>query len=114
MSILVTGSAGFIGVNFLFELLNSTDQEIISLDDLTYAGNLDNFKEITSSKHTFIKGNICDVECLESVFSNHKIETVFHFAAESHVDRSILGSDPFIQTNIVEPIDFWKSQKNMK
>ena len=101
MSILVTGSAGFIGSNFLFELISTTDQNVISLDALTYAGNINNLNGINSSNHQFIKGDICDLECLESIFSRNKISMVYHFAAESHVDRSILGSDPFIQTNIV-------------
>ena len=101
MSILVTGSAGFIGSNFIFELLSTTDQPVLSLDAHTYAGNIENLKSITASNHQFIKGNICDLECLETIFSTNKISTVYHFAAESHVDRSILGSDPFIQTNIV-------------
>ena len=101
MSILVTGSAGFIGANFMAELIKQTDEQIISLDALTYAGNLDNLKAISTDQHVFIKGNICDLECLETIFSQYSIKTIFHFAAESHVDRSILGSDPFIQTNIV-------------
>ena len=101
MSILVTGSAGFIGANFVRLLLESTDELVVSLDALTYAGNLDNIRDTLNDRHVFVHGNICDEALLEDVFTKYSIQSVIHFAAESHVDRSIMGSDPFIQTNIV-------------
>ena len=101
MSILCTGTAGFIGSNFLRILLNQTDKSVVSLDALTYAANLDNICDITTKQHTFFKGDICDIDTLRAIFKEHAIDTVFHFAAESHVDRSIMSSDPFVQTNIV-------------
>ena len=101
MSILVTGAAGFIGSNFVHLLMASTDEKIISLDALTYAGNLANLAGISSNQHVFVHGNICDQEQLNQVFNEHAIKKVVHFAAESHVDRSIMSSDPFIQTNVV-------------
>ena len=101
MSILVTGAAGFIGSNFVKLLLDKTTEPVISFDALTYAGNLDNLRSITHSNHTFIKGDICNQADTDQLFSAHQINTIYHFAAESHVDRSIQSSDPFIQTNVV-------------
>ena len=101
MSILVTGAAGFIGSNFVKLLLNHTSEQIISYDALTYAGNLKNISTITKKNHTFIRGNICSETDINNLFTNNKIDTIYHFAAESHVDRSIQSSDQFIQTNIV-------------
>jgi len=101
MSILVTGSAGFIGSNFVRLLINVSREHIVSLDALTYAGNMDNLVNIPRDRHTFIHGNICDEQTLTEVFRKHEIKKVVHFAAESHVDRSIMSSDPFIQTNVV-------------
>ena len=101
MKILVTGGAGFIGSNFiLYWLKNYPKDEIINLDKLTYAGNLENLKEIEKNEnYSFIKGDICDPATLEKVMSG--IDTVVHFAAESHVDRSILKPADFINTNVL-------------
>ena len=101
-TILVTGGAGFIGSNFIQELLSSSDDyNVINLDKLTYAGNLNNLKSIeSSSKYTFIQGDISNYSTVESIFSDNKIFCVVNFAAESHVDRSIQDSSSFIQTNI--------------
>ena len=88
MSILVTGAAGFIGSNFVHLLMASTDEKIISLDALTYAGNLANLAGISSNQHVFVHGNICDQEQLNQVFNEHAIKKVVHFAAESHVDQA--------------------------
>ena len=101
MSILVTGAAGFIGSAFVRQYVKTTNQPVIALDALTYAGNMDNLAELDTDMYTFCHVNICDQGALNHVFESHAINTVIHFAAESHVDRSILGSDPFIQTNIV-------------
>lgn len=102
-NILITGGAGFIGSNFIrFMLQKYSDINIINYDLLTYAGNLENLNEIEKNRrYTFIKGDICSKEDLQKTFHSQKIDSVVHFAAESHVDRSISGPAVFIQTNIV-------------
>ena len=102
-NILVTGGAGFIGSNFVRYLLKAEPEvRVFNLDALTYAGSLENLKDLSdASRHIFIQGDICDVEVIGRLFQEHQIDSVVHFAAESHVDRSILGPAPFIQTNIV-------------
>lgn len=101
LNLLVTGGAGFIGSNFIKLLLNSTDAKIINLDLLTYAGNLTNLTEIeTKPNYTFIQGDIQDAELVSNIIEENKIEGIINFAAESHVDRSILNSKPFVDTNI--------------
>lgn len=101
MKILVTGGAGFIGSNFIHYILNKyPNYEIINLDLLTYAGNLENLKEFESNpRYTFIKGDICNSELIEKITEN--IDIIVHFAAESHVDRSILSPEAFIRTNVI-------------
>ena len=98
----VTGGAGFIGSNFIrYSLTARPDRRIVNLDKLTYAGNLQNLKSIQDNdNYTFVKGSICDTGLLDKVLSEHHISAVVNFAAESHVDRSILGADPFVETNI--------------
>jgi dTDP-glucose 4,6-dehydratase len=102
-SILVTGGAGFIGSNFVRYILKAEpDISVYNLDALTYAGSPENLKELSGgNNHTFIQGDICDGELVENLFRQHQIDTVVHFAAESHVDRSIVGPAPFVQTNVV-------------
>lgn len=102
-NILVTGGAGFIGSNFVRYLLESDRKaRIVNLDKLTYAGTLDNLDELPDpNRHTFIKGDICDREVVDRLLREYEIDTVIHFAADSHVDRSITGPAPFIQTNFV-------------
>ena len=99
---LVTGGAGFIGSNFIRLMLElDYSVRIINLDALTYAGSLGNLKELPDpERHTFVHGDICDQAQVESLLRTHEIDTIVHLAAESHVDRSILGPAPFIQTNI--------------
>ena len=100
--ILVTGCAGFIGSNFVHTWLSSHDEPIINLDKLTYAGNLDNLSMLTNDKrHIFVQGDIGDKDLVTSLLTKYKPRAVLNFAAESHVDRSILGPGDFIQTNVV-------------
>ena len=101
-SILITGGAGFIGANFVPYFHDKyEDYFIINLDKLTYAGNLENLKEVEKSeRYKFIKGDICNRELIEFIFEEYNVESVIHFAAESHVDNSISGPEVFIQTNI--------------
>jgi dTDP-glucose 4,6-dehydratase len=101
--ILVTGGAGFIGSNFIRYVLRSQlDTFIVNLDLLTYAGSLENLKDLPfPERHEFIKGDICDQAQVEGILRNYKIDAIVHFAAESHVDRSILGPRAFVQTNIL-------------
>ena len=102
-NVLVTGGAGFIGANFVHYLLKiEPGVQIVNLDALTYAGSLENLKRLPDpSRHTFVEGDICDAELVNRLIREHAIDTIVHFAAESHVDRSILGPAPFIQTNVV-------------
>lgn len=101
--ILVTGGAGFIGSNFIRLMLNKyPDYNIINVDALTYAGNLGNLKDIEGNlRYTFIKADIRDRNKISEVFGTHKVDTVINFAAESHVDRSIIDSEAFLNTNII-------------
>jgi dTDP-glucose 4,6-dehydratase len=101
MKLLVTGGAGFIGSNFVHHILNTyPDYEVINLDALTYAGNLENLKVLENNpKHRFVKGDICDAKLVEELVGEADI--IVHFAAESHVDRSILDSAAFVHTNVI-------------
>lgn len=100
---LVTGGAGFIGSNFVrFLLKKEPEANIINLDALTYAGSRENLKELPSSdRHTLVQGNICDENLLNDLLRKYQIDTIVHFAAETHVDRSIYGPGQFVETNIV-------------
>jgi len=100
MKLLITGGAGFIGSNFIRHWFKShSDDQIVNFDKLTYAGNLENLTDIENNpNYTFIKGDICDKKAIELAF--HDIDIVVHFAAESHVDRSILDPDSFVKTNV--------------
>ncbi len=102
-NILVTGGCGFIGSNFVRLVLEQLpDSRIINLDKLTYAGNLENLADIEDNdRYKFVRGDICDGELIFNLFVQEQIDTVVHFAAESHVDRSIEGPSEFIQTNIL-------------
>ncbi|EME00763.1 MULTISPECIES: dTDP-glucose 4,6-dehydratase [Stutzerimonas stutzeri subgroup] len=102
MTILVTGSAGFIGANFVLDWLAVGGEPVISLDKLTYAGNLANLKGLESdSRHQFVQGDITDKQQLADLLQEHRPRAIINFAAESHVDRSIDGPEEFVQTNVV-------------
>jgi dTDP-glucose 4,6-dehydratase len=102
MKVIVTGGAGFIGSAVIRQYINDTGHEVINLDALTYAGNLESLAEVEKSpRYTFEHVNICDIKALERVFNQHQPDAIMHLAAESHVDRSIDGPAEFIQTNIV-------------
>lgn len=102
MTILVTGGAGFIGSNFVLDWLAQSDECVINLDALTYAGNLESLALLSgNSRHVFVKGDIGDLELVSKLLVEYKPRAIVNFAAESHVDRSIHGPEDFIQTNIV-------------
>ncbi len=99
--ILVTGGAGFIGANFVLDWIASTGEPVLNLDALTYAGNLESLKSVAGdARHVFVKGDIGDRALLDRLLGKHRPRAVIHFAAESHVDRSIHGPGAFIKTNI--------------
>jgi dTDP-glucose 4,6-dehydratase len=102
-NVLITGGAGFIGSNFIRHVLSVEPKiQVINLDALTYAGSLENLTDLpTHERYVFVKGDICDRSLVDKLLQNYKIDTIIHFAAESHVDRSILEPAQFIQTNIV-------------
>ncbi|KAF2410641.1 dTDP-glucose 4,6-dehydratase [Pseudomonas antarctica] len=102
MTILVTGGAGFIGANFVLDWVAQTDEPVINLDKLTYAGNLENLSSLDGDKrHLFVQGDIADTQLVERLLAEHKPRAILNFAAESHVDRSIHGPEDFIETNVV-------------
>ena len=119
-SILVTGGCGFIGSNFIRNIVEKHKSiQIINLDKLTYAGNINNLNELEKSQYVFIQGDICDSDLLKSLFRKYNFDSVVHFAAESHVDRSIDGPSEFIQTNVVGTLNllehsrkFYSKSKN--
>ena len=102
MTILVTGGAGFIGSNFVLDWLVQSNEPVINLDKLTYAGNLENLASLQGdARHIFVQGDLGDRTLVDALLAQHRPRAVLHFAAESHVDRSIRGPEDFIQTNIV-------------
>jgi dTDP-glucose 4,6-dehydratase len=102
MSVLITGGAGFIGANFVLDWVAQSDEKIVNLDKLTYAGNLESLAALKNNpQYVFIQGDIGDLSLLPKLLAEHKPRAVLNFAAESHVDRSIHGPGEFIETNIV-------------
>ena len=101
MTILVTGGAGFIGSNFVLDWLGQSDEAVVTLDALTYAGNLENLASLKDDKrHLFVLGDICNRALIDRLLAQHRPRALIHFAAESHVDRSISGPGAFMRTNI--------------
>src|SRR5574344_397753 len=114
-NVLVTGGAGFIGANFVYYWHNSyPNDKVVVLDALTYAGNIDTLKPLMGQANfKFVKGNICNTELVEFILKDEDIDLVVHFAAESHVDRSITGPDAFIETNINGTYSMLKACRNV-
>jgi dTDP-glucose 4,6-dehydratase len=101
LTLIVTGGAGFIGSNFVLDWLAQGDEPIVNLDALTYAGNLHNLDSLRgNAKHVFVQGDICERALMDKLFAEHQPRAVVHFAAESHVDRSIHGPGEFMRTNV--------------
>jgi dTDP-glucose 4,6-dehydratase len=101
-NILITGGAGFIGSNFVRHILNKyPDYRVVVYDKLTYAGNLDNLRDVADDpRYTFVRGDICDAEKVDTVMGEHEIDAIVNFAAETHVDRSLMEAGSFIQTDV--------------
>jgi dTDP-glucose 4,6-dehydratase len=114
-NVFITGGAGFIGANFVRHwLANAPEGRVAVFDALTYAGNIDNLAGLdTDPRYVFVKGDICDEAAVRALLEQHHIDTIVHFAAESHVDRSILGPDDFIRTNIVGTHSLLKAAKTL-
>src|SRR5690554_2627001 len=122
MKFLITGGAGFIGSAVIRHIINNTNDIVINVDKLTYAGNLESLTEVSNnSRYTFEHVDICNPAELQRVFKQHQPDVVMHLAAESHVDRSIDGPAEFIQTNIVGTYtlleaarSYWNALDNQK
>tara|TARA_B100001123_G_C15305184_1_gene1022422 strand:- start:1378 stop:2430 length:1053 start_codon:yes stop_codon:yes gene_type:complete len=113
INLLVTGGCGFIGSNYIQQTYEKGENiQIINLDKLTYAGNRHNLEGIPDSFHTFVDGDICDNNLVDSLFRKYQFNAVVHFAAESHVDRSIDGPAEFIQTNVVGTLNLLERSRN--
>ena len=120
--ILITGGAGFIGSHVVRQFLKSGKYQVVNLDKLTYAGNLENLRDVEKDpQYQFIKGDICDFDFINELFKKHDFQGVIHLAAESHVDRSISNPMEFIQTNVVGTVSLlnaakeaWKGKENRR
>ena len=113
MTIIVTGGAGFIGANFIFHMMKThPDYRLVCLDKLTYAGNLENLKDVEGDpRHVFVQGDICDKELVEGLFQKYDFDYVINFAAESHVDRSIKNPEIFVQSNVMGTVNLLQRAK---
>src|SRR5215469_14637481 len=115
MNILVTGGAGFIGSAFVRLLITETTHRVVNLDKLTYAGNLENLNSIeNNSRYRFVEGDICDQPVVEALVAEEKPDAIVHFAAESHVDRSILSPEPVIRTNVFGTFTLLESARKFR
>jgi dTDP-glucose 4,6-dehydratase len=113
--LLVTGGAGFIGSNFVLSTVAETGEAIVNLDKLTYAGNLKNLEALRGDpRHVFVRGDICDRDLVRQLLREHKPRAIVHFAAESHVDRSISGPAEFVQTNVFGTFCLLEEAKEQK
>ena len=114
-SILITGGAGFIGNHVVRLFVNKyPDYHIFNLDNLTYAGNLENLEDIEAKEnYSFIKGDICDAKSIDELFDKHQFDGVIHLAAESHVDRSISDPLAFVTTNVIGTVNLLNSAKRL-
>ena len=111
--ILVTGGAGFIGSNFVLDWIATTGESVVNLDKLTYAGNAANLASLEKdARHVFVHGDIADRALVEGLFAKHRPRAVVHFAAESHVDRSIRGPAAFVQTNVVGTFELLEASRD--
>ncbi len=115
-NLLVTGGAGFIGANFVHHMLQTySDYRIVVFDKLTYAGNLNNLKPVERDpRYAFVQGDICDAEAVRDAIKAHNIDTIVNFAAETHVDRSILDPDAFVRTNVYGPYVLCEAAKDLR
>ena len=112
MTILITGGAGFIGSNFVLDWLAGSDEPVVILDKLTYAGNLQNLAALAGdARHVFVQGDFGDAALVSGLLAKHQVRAVVNFAAESHVDRSIHGPGDFIHTNIVGTFNLLESAR---
>ena len=112
MQFLITGGAGFIGSNLIRYIIENTDDSVINVDNLTYAGNLESLNSIDKSKRYHLEHiNICDKKSLDNIFMKHRPDMVFHLAAESHVDRSIASPEVFVKTNILGTFNMLESSR---
>lgn len=112
MTILVTGGAGFIGSNFVLDWLAASDEPVVNLDALTYAGNPGNLAAIANDqRHSFVRGSVADGDLVGRLLREHNVRAVVHFAAESHVDRSISGPAPFFETNVMGTLHLLEAVK---
>jgi len=115
MKILVTGGAGFIGSAFVRMVVSQTTHQVVNLDKLTYAGNLENLISVEDSdRYRFVEGDICDQRLVEALFRDEEPDAVVHFAAESHVDRSILSPEPVIRTNVFGTFTLLEAARKFK
>jgi dTDP-glucose 4,6-dehydratase len=113
MTIIVTGGAGFIGSNFVLDWLKGSNETVVNLDKLTYAGNLQNLASLAGDeRHVFVQGDIGDTELVSALLTQYQPRAILNFAAESHVDRSILGPGEFVQTNIVGTFNLLESVRS--
>ena len=113
MSIIVTGGAGFIGSNFIINWLKETNEPVINVDCLSYAGNLENLREVSNHKrYTFIKASINDSKKISEILSTYQVRAIINFAAETHVDRSIANPSIFIEANILGVHSLLEAVKN--